>query len=101
MLKSTDGLFGQLLAPVNHYRGHILFFLSNQSAELCAAFGLKVRSQQIASALLTAGLDRQDKEWGSFGKIDVDSPLMFDAGDPVLRFGPALWLASLRQRTPC
>lgn len=59
-------------------------------AELCAAFGLKMRSQQIASALLTAGLDRQDKEWGSFGKIDVDSPLMFDAGDPVLRFGPAL-----------
>ena len=44
---------------------------------------------------MTAGLDHQDKEWGSFGKIDVDSSLMFDAGDPVLRFGlPA------RQRIP-
>ena len=79
---------------------HQLLCQPDHSAELRAAFGLKVRSQQIASALLTAGLDRQEKEWGSFGKIDVDSPLMFDAGDPVLRFGPALWLASLRQRTP-
>ena len=59
-----------------------------------------MRSQQIVGALLTAGLDRQDKEWGSFGKIDVDSPLMFDADDPVLRFGLALWNACLRQRTP-
>lgn len=56
-------------------------------AEMCAAFGLKERTQQITGIEVAAGLERLNKEWSSFGKISVDSALMFEAGDLALRFG--------------
>lgn len=55
--------------------------------EMCAAFGLKERTQQITSAEVAAGLERLNKEWNSFGHIAVDSDLMIDAGRIALRFG--------------
>jgi uncharacterized protein len=56
-------------------------------AEMCAAFGVKERTQQITKAEVAAGLKRLNKEWGSFGLIGVDSPLMMEAGELALRFG--------------
>ena len=56
-------------------------------AEMCAAFGLKQRTQQITHEQTTAGLARLRQEWNSFGQIAVDSTLMIHAGDLALRFG--------------
>lgn len=56
-------------------------------AEMCAAFGLKERTQQITNAEVAAGLERLNKEWGSFGQITVDPPLVIEAGKLALRFG--------------
>lgn len=56
-------------------------------AEMCAAFGLKERTQQITREEVAAGLERLNKEWASFGLIGVDSPLMLEAGELALRFG--------------
>lgn len=56
-------------------------------AEMCAAFGLKERTQQITSTEVAAGLERLNKEWDSFGQIGVDSELMINAGKLALRFG--------------
>ena len=56
-------------------------------AEMCAAFGLKERTQQITGEEVSAGLERLKKEWGSFGQIAVDAALMIEAGELALRFG--------------
>lgn len=56
-------------------------------AEMCSAFSLKERTEQITSAAVTAGLGRLDKEWGSFGQVGVDPLLVKDAGALALRFG--------------
>lgn len=56
-------------------------------AEMCAAFGLKERTQQITSTEVAAGLERLNNEWSSFGKIDVDAALVTDAGELAVRFG--------------
>lgn len=56
-------------------------------AEMCAAFGLKERTQQITSTEVAAGLERLNKEWTNFGQIGVDSELMINAGKLALRFG--------------
>lgn len=56
-------------------------------AEMCAAFGMKQRTQQLSRAQTTTGLERLHKEWGNYALIGVDSPLMIDAGQLALRFG--------------
>lgn len=56
-------------------------------AEMCSAFGLKERTQQITSSEVAAGLERLDNEWGSFGQIAVDPALVKEAGELALRFG--------------
>ena len=56
-------------------------------AEMCAAFGLMERTQQLTSVEVTAGLVRLNKEWGSFGQIAVDVALVRDAGKLALLFG--------------
>jgi len=56
-------------------------------AEMCAAFGLKERTQQITHAEVKAGLDRLGKEWPNFGKIAVDADLVTEAGYLALEFG--------------
>ena len=56
-------------------------------AEMYAAFGLKKRTQQITSAEVATGLERLQKEWGSFGQIAVDAALVTEAGELALRFG--------------
>jgi predicted nucleic acid-binding protein len=56
-------------------------------AEMCAAFGLKERTQKITGKEVSAGLQRLKKEWGSFGQIAVDEDLMIEAGELALRFG--------------
>lgn len=70
--------------------------------EMCAAFGLKHRTQQITSAEVAIGLERLSDEWGGYGKISVDTQLMLEAGELALRFGlrayDSIQLASV-QRT--
>ncbi len=56
-------------------------------AEMCSAFGLKERTQQITSAEIAPGRVRLNKEWGSFGHIAVASDLIINAGNFSLRFG--------------
>lgn len=56
-------------------------------AEMCAAFGLKKRTQQLTSTQAAAGLERLRQEWGNFGLIAIDSSLMMAAGELALRFG--------------
>jgi len=56
-------------------------------AEMCAAFGLKERTQKITGKEVSAGLQRLKKEWGSFGQTAVDEDLMIEAGELALRFG--------------
>ena len=56
-------------------------------AEMCAAFGLKERTQQITQAEAAAGLNRLKKEWANFGQVAVDGALMVEAGELALRFG--------------
>lgn len=55
--------------------------------EMCSAFGMKERTQQITGAEVAAGLERLNKEWGSFGQTAVDAALVTEAGELALRFG--------------
>ena len=56
-------------------------------AEMCSAFSLKKRTQQITTVEVAAGLERLNNEWNGFGKIAVDPPLIKEAGELALRFG--------------
>ncbi len=56
-------------------------------AEMCAAFGLKQRTQQLTKTQAAAGLRRLHQEWPSFSHVAVDSSLVTDAGELALRFG--------------
>ncbi len=56
-------------------------------AEMCAAFGLKQRTQQRCEAQATSGLQRLHNEWDNFHQIAIDPPLINDAGRLALRFG--------------
>ena len=70
-------------------------------AEMCSAFSLKERTQQISSAGVAAGLERLNKEWDGFVQIAVDPPLVKQAGELALSFGlrayDSLQLASARR----
>lgn len=56
-------------------------------AEMCAAFGLKRRTQQLDEAQVTSALQRLHNEWAQYHRLVIDTPLIEDAGGLALRFG--------------
>ena len=71
------------------------------SVEMCAAFGLKPRTQQVSAAQAKAALKRLHAEWGMFVHLGLDAALLNLAGELALRFGlrayDSVQLASAQQ----
>ncbi len=55
--------------------------------EMCAALGLKQRTQQIDEAATTAAMKRLRTEWAIYTRLAVDSTLVHHAGELALHFG--------------
>ena len=55
--------------------------------EMCAAFGLKRRTQQLDEAQVASALQRLRGEWDQYHRLAIDTSLIEDAGSLALRFG--------------
>ena len=69
--------------------------------EMCAAFALKQRTQQVSAAESKAALKRLHAEWAMYVHLGVDVALLSLAGELALRFGlrayDSVQLASAQQ----
>lgn len=55
--------------------------------EMCAAFALKERTQQISAVQAAAGLARLGAEWALFTQLAIEATLIELAGNFARRFG--------------
>ena len=55
--------------------------------EMCAAFGLKRRTQQLDEAQVASAFQRLRGEWDQYHRLAIDTPLIEEAGGLALRFG--------------
>lgn len=69
--------------------------------EMCAAFALKQRTQQVSASDAKAALKRLHAEWANYVRAELDVVLFTLAGELALRFGlrayDSVQLASAQQ----
>jgi predicted nucleic acid-binding protein len=69
--------------------------------EMCAAFGMKQRTQQDSASQAKASLKRMHAEWAMYVHLGLDEALLSLAGELALRFGlrayDSVQLASAQQ----
>jgi uncharacterized protein len=55
--------------------------------EMCAAFGLKERTNQVSATECKLALKRLHAEWPSLTRMGLDAPLLTQAGELALQWG--------------
>lgn len=91
----SDGTRQQLSAASHFVVSRITW------VEMCAAFALKQRTQQVSAAASKAALKRMHTEWVLYVHLGVGVALLSLAGELALRFGlrayDSVQLASAKQ----